>query len=240
VARRCGLLGDSVCVVALLCAASSLARADEVVDGGSAATPQVAPAKGMLDVLSNPAGVSVSIDGERIGVTPLVGIALAPGPHTVHLYGLDLKDQEQTVEVTAGQDVRLNFVLARVPAPGYSFLGTGVDIPLATAILAGTAAVLLGVGLGFGVAANDIQHQAGVNVSPSGVDLDLTRAEALQGKQYAYIANGMYIGAAAALTAAIVVALVTPRRVSDPAVKAPEASAPGGAPSAQLDQGRTW
>ncbi len=169
-----------------------------------------APINGTLDLLSNPAGVSVEIDGTPVGNTPLVGIELTPGIHQLRLHGPDLKPLEQNVEIQAGQTVRVSLSLGQAPPKSESFLGSGVQVPLATVLLSGTAAVLFGVGLGFGIAANDVQHQVGVNVSASGVDLGLTRAQALQGKQDAMIANGFYIGASAALVAAIVVAIVAP------------------------------
>jgi hypothetical protein len=186
-----------------------------LLDGGPSAPESNSASTGTLDLLSNPPGVSVDIDGVAEGVTPLVGIVLSPGSHQVRLRGTGLKTQERTIEVVAGQNLHVDVALPAIPPQAPSFLGTAVDVPLASVILAGTAAALFGVGLGFGIAANDVQHQAGVDISSSGVDLGVTRAQALQGKQYATIANSFYAGAAAVLVAAVVVAIVQPHHASE-------------------------
>ena len=236
---RCGLSGNAIFVAGVLaCALAKSAAAQEGVvppdrvtdggadggflDGGLSAPESNAVSTGTNDLLSNPPGVSVEIDGVAEGVTPLVGIVLSPGSHQVRLQGTGLKTQERTIEVVAGQNLHVDVALPAVPAQSPSFLGTAVDVPLASVILAGTAAAVFGVALGFGIAANDVQHQAGVNISSSGVDLGVTRAQALQGKQYAIIANSLYAGAAAVLVAAVVVAIVQPHPAS-------EAPATGGA-----------
>jgi hypothetical protein len=215
--------------------AAAGASPDSGVNADGGAVPgEAVPVTGTLDILSTPPGVSVDIDGTAEGVTPLVGIVLNPGTHHLRLRGAGLKTQEQTIDISAGQSLHVSVTLPALPPESPSFLGTGVDVPVATAILAGTSAVLFGVGLGFGLAANNIQHQAGVNVSPSGVDLGITQAEAVQGKQYAQIANGFYIGAAAALVAAVVVAVVQPRHTE--AVS----QGSGDKEHASLQSGSTW
>jgi hypothetical protein len=220
--RRRGLRCKSLSVAVLLCAAGSRAGASAAPPDGGAAEEaatserEAAPINGTLEVLSTPAGVSVEIDRTAAGVTPLVGIPLAPGTHHLRLHGRDLKPLEQDVEVQAGQSLRVSLSLSQLPPKGQPFFGNAVDVPVASAILAGTAAVLFGVGLGFGVSANDIEHRAGVTVSSGGVDLGLTRAQALQGKQDAHIANGLYIGAGVALVTAVVLAVVLPHHPSAP------------------------
>jgi len=69
------------------------------------------------------------------------------------------------------------------------------EVPVLAWICGGVAAALLGVGIGFGVAASDIEHRAGSNLSASGVDLSLTRKTALAGQMDANVANGLFIGA---------------------------------------------
>jgi hypothetical protein len=258
VVRGRGLICYGIGAVLLLFVASR-ARAQLPEDGGardgSVAAPQPAPltdggaldgsmepapATGTIDVLSTPPGVAVEIDGAAKGLTPLVGTQLPPGPHRLRLHGPNLKTQEQTVEIQAGQNVRVSLTLGAVEAKSPSFLGTPVDVPLATTILAGTAAALFGVGLGFGIAANDVQHQAGVNVSPRGVDLGLTRAQALQGKQYAQIANGFYIGASVALVTAVVLAVVLPHHHPEPAPEAPAQASPNLLAPGVPPLGSTW
>jgi hypothetical protein len=214
-----------VIVAGVMAWAQAVALAQELplpTDGGAPApeaatpAPEAAPITGTLDLLSSPPGVSVDIDGVSEGVTPLVGVVLTPGTHRLRLWGPGLKPQERTIDIVAGQNLQVSMSVPPMPPPSQSFLGSGPEVPLATAILAGTSAVLFGVGLGFGVAANNIQHQAGVDVSNSGVDLGITRAEAIQGKHYANTANVLYVGAAAALVSAVIVAIVTPRHATEP------------------------
>ena len=69
------------------------------------------------------------------------------------------------------------------------------EVPVVTWVCGGLAAALFGVALGFGVSAADIDHRAGVNLSPMGVDLGLTRKTALAGQTDATVANGLFIGA---------------------------------------------
>jgi hypothetical protein len=85
-----------------------------------------------------------------------------------------------------------------------------LDIPLATWIAGGVAAGAFGTGLGFGIAANDIDHRAGLSVSQSGVDLGLTRSTALAGQRDAAIANGLFIGAGVAALVALAFAAFEP------------------------------
>jgi hypothetical protein len=219
-----GLFGNpAIAAFAIACVLASSAASQEIPalpDGGAIVSEPAAPSTGTLDVLSTPPGVSVEVDGVSEGVTPLVGIVLVPGEHHLRLRSTGLKTQERTIDIAAGQNLHVSFSLPAVPTESPSFLGSGWDVPLASAILAGGAAALFGVGLGFGIAANDVQHQAGGNVSSSGVDLGLTRAQAVQGKQYAITANTLYVGAAVALTAAVIVAVVQPpHHVTEPAAE---------------------
>ncbi len=69
------------------------------------------------------------------------------------------------------------------------------EVPIVTWVCGGLAAALFGVALGFGVSAADIDHRAGVNLGPQGVDLGLTRKTALAGQTDATAANGLFIGA---------------------------------------------
>jgi hypothetical protein len=89
-----------------------------------------------------------------------------------------------------------------------------LDIPVVTWVAGGLAAGALGTGLGFGVAANDIDHRAGLSVSASGVDLELTRATVLAGQRDAQIANGLFIGAGIAALVGLAFAAFAPEPVS--------------------------
>ena len=230
----CGLSCNPVILAGAICVLAATAAGQEIAtppDGGESA----APSTGTLDLLSTPPGVSVEIDGVAEGVTPLVGVVLPPGAHRLRMRGPGLKTEEQTIQILPGQNLHVSVSMPPTPAESPPLLGHGWDVPLASGLLAGSAALLFGVGLGFGIAANDISHQAGVNVSVSGVDLGLTRAQALQGKQYATIANSFYIGAGVVLASAVVVAVVTPQHGTE------SSSASGaGQGSASSHWGAAW
>lgn len=88
------------------------------------------------------------------------------------------------------------------------------EVPVATWVCAGFAAALFGVALGFGVTANDIDHRAGVNVSPSGVDLGLTRRTALAGQTDANVANGLFVAAGVVALVGLAFAAFSPEPAS--------------------------
>jgi hypothetical protein len=88
------------------------------------------------------------------------------------------------------------------------------EVPVATWICAGVAAALLGVGLGFGVSAGNIDHRAGVTVSASGVDQGLTRSTALAGQTDATVANGFFIGAGVVALVGLAFAAFAPEPTS--------------------------
>lgn len=90
-----------------------------------------------------------------------------------------------------------------------------LEVPVVTWICGGLAAALFGVALGFGVSAANIDHRAGINLSPSGVDLGLTRRTALAGQTDATIANGLFIGAGVAAVVGLAFAAFSP----EPAVR---------------------
>ena len=70
-----------------------------------------------------------------------------------------------------------------------------LEVPVVTWLCGGLAAALFGVALGFGISAANIDHRAGIDLSPMGVDLGLTRRTVLAGQTDATIANGLFIGA---------------------------------------------
>jgi serine/threonine-protein kinase len=75
------------------------------------ATPEVAPAKGRLNIFVEPWSY-VSIDGQEVGQSPLV-VDLEPGKHKVVVSHPDYKEFARTVTIVAGQKGRLSVDLTR-------------------------------------------------------------------------------------------------------------------------------
>ena len=88
------------------------------------------------------------------------------------------------------------------------------EVPIATWICGGVAAALLGVGLGFGISAANIDHRAGVSLSPTGVDLGLTRRTVLAGQTDAVVANGLFVGAGVVALVGLAFAAFAPEPAS--------------------------
>lgn len=70
---------------------------------------------GALHVLSRPAGARVLVDGRPVGVTPLLLQDVAPGTRTVRLELAGHRPWTNTVQVTAGQRVRVAASLEEGP-----------------------------------------------------------------------------------------------------------------------------
>jgi TonB family protein len=75
-----------------------------------------APTSGAADILSTPAGASVSLDGQPAGVTPLAGLKLKPGKHRVELALEGHETWAGTVDVAAGDTGRVEVRLVARPA----------------------------------------------------------------------------------------------------------------------------
>ena len=72
---------------------------------------------GLLSVYSSPRGAEILVDGELTSLTPVDDIALAAGVHEVTVRLLGYLEQTRTIELRAGQQVRLDLELKReVPA----------------------------------------------------------------------------------------------------------------------------
>ncbi len=84
------------------------------------ALTRAAPADGMADILSTPIGAAVSVDGARLGVTPLTDLKLKPGPRRVEMTRDGYEPWSATVNVQAGRRTRLDPQLravAKAPNP---------------------------------------------------------------------------------------------------------------------------
>lgn len=70
----------------------------------ASATPE--PAKGAVNVTSNPTGADLSVDGEFVGNTP-AALKLVPGKHTMTVKMPGYKDWSRDVTVQSGSEVQL-------------------------------------------------------------------------------------------------------------------------------------
>jgi TonB family protein len=79
------------------------------------------PTTGTADILSTPAGATVSVDGKPAGRTPLSAVALKPGARRVEISLEGHEPWSGTVDVVAGQkgrvEVRLKLIPAAKPEP---------------------------------------------------------------------------------------------------------------------------
>ena len=101
----------------------------------------------LFDLKSSPPGASITIDGERVGVTDLA-VRVAPGRHVVVIEKEGFAPSRHDLEVTEGRGQSVSVTLSPL-APGTS---PGVDAPprsrLALAMVSG-GAVALGAGVAF-------------------------------------------------------------------------------------------
>jgi len=108
-----------------------------------------APPTGRLDVTSDPAGASVTIDGTLRGVTPLSLDAMPPGSHRVVVANRDMTST-RAVTITAGATQTLVVPLARLIATnGFVSVQAPIDLEIfldGTKIGSSTANVRLPAG----------------------------------------------------------------------------------------------
>lgn len=94
----------------------------------AASTPQY----GQLQIVSEPAGASVSVDGQHRGTAPLTLIDLAPGEHTVTLDSVS-GTVTQRVTVAAGATASLVVPMSTppgVPVSGWIAIASPVDLQI--------------------------------------------------------------------------------------------------------------
>jgi hypothetical protein len=85
---------------------------------------------GSVSITSTPLGASVSIDGTRVGETPVMGVQLGAGVHTVTASLSGYQDVTQDFTLNAGEDKGINLNLVRV-SPTISFATTvPITIPI--------------------------------------------------------------------------------------------------------------
>jgi hypothetical protein len=94
--------------------------------------PKPGAAAGQLSVRTDPAGATVTIDGQRRGVSPLMIDGLTPGTHTVGLQNA-LSSVTEQVTIEAGSTAALVVPLSApqgVPVSGWVSLTTPVEMQL--------------------------------------------------------------------------------------------------------------
>ncbi len=93
-----------------------------IVDGAlesqvKLALTRMAPSTGTVEVVSDPAGAAVTIDGNRAGETPVTDLKLRPGPHKVELVADGHEPWSGSVTIEAGKKARLEASLRAIPKP---------------------------------------------------------------------------------------------------------------------------
>jgi hypothetical protein len=94
--------------------------------------PVVAPSEGSLSIRTDPAGATVTIDGQRRGVSPLLIEGLAPGAHVVGLQN-SLSSVTEQVTIQAGATASLVVPLSApqgVPVSGWVAVNSPVEMQL--------------------------------------------------------------------------------------------------------------
>ena len=90
------------------------------VQTAGGAGPASAPSKsetsrtGSIKVKSTPAGAMVYVNGDRKGATPITISALSPGSAGLKVVLDGFEKAEDTVEIQAGKEERLNYTLAKI------------------------------------------------------------------------------------------------------------------------------
>jgi hypothetical protein len=94
--------------------------------------PKVAAVVGQLSVRTDPPGATVTVDGQRRGVSPLVVEDLAPGDHSVGLQNA-LSSVTEKVTVQAGTTASLVVPLSApqgVPVSGWVSLNSPIEMQI--------------------------------------------------------------------------------------------------------------
>lgn len=181
-----------------------------------------AEANGTIAARPSPANATVELDGAPVGIGEL-DRSVAPGKHRLVFRAPGYLDTERWVTVAPGQTLEVAERLVptsghveaepppeakRAPAAAPE-AGAGGGVPAATIVAAAVAAGLFGGGLYLGLQSNALDHRAG-QFDLNQVDQGLTRAQALTAVQDARVANYLFIGSAAALAVAVIVAVLAP------------------------------
>jgi hypothetical protein len=96
------------------------------IDAG--ATGETAPVVGSLEIVSQPAGATVFLDGVERGKTPVVVAEVAEGIHEIRLVKDGFVDSSMKKAVRAGRDETVSAMLAAAPAKPATTTGGSTPI----------------------------------------------------------------------------------------------------------------
>jgi len=90
---------------------SAAKKATKSVSTSTSTPTQTFDNKGKLDILTSPAGATITVDGVSEGVAPIEGLSVDAGTHyiTVYLSGYD--SQQEKVEVAKSETKELGYIL---------------------------------------------------------------------------------------------------------------------------------
>jgi len=109
---------------------SVLLTADAPESQVKASLSRLGPALGSAEILSNPVGATVSVDGREVGVTPLPAYRLRPGSYRVDVAKDGYETWSGSVVVASGAKGSVNAQLRPVPTPAPTAVPTpAVDVP---------------------------------------------------------------------------------------------------------------
>ena len=91
--------------------------------------PEPAPRLGVLDVASTPAMAYVTVDGERIGKTPLM-VEVIIGEHKVEVSRGDFGAEPQTVTISEGNVTEVNLILTKIESADYVEVANGLNMKM--------------------------------------------------------------------------------------------------------------
>lgn len=91
--------------------------------------PEPAPRLGVLDVASTPAMAYVTVDGERIGKTPLM-VEVIIGEHKVEVSRGDFGAEPQTVTISEGGVTEVNLILTKIESADYVEVANGLNMKM--------------------------------------------------------------------------------------------------------------
>jgi hypothetical protein len=132
---------------------------------------------GTIEVVSEPAGAAVFVDGDERGVTPISLAGVPAGPHRVSIVKEGFVENSRVVNVPAGgrESVGLSLTQAQAPPPASAPQGEGWSTRKKVLVGAGAAVVLIGgIALlsGGDSTPDDQSPVAGtISVSPTGLGL---------------------------------------------------------------------
>jgi len=147
-------------------------------DGTTSLSLNLSPLSGYLSVISSPDGVEVRLDGQVLGVTPLIGKELSTGNYKLLLVKADYRSAEASVSVdsseTATVDLTLQYLFGSLKI---SSTPPGARVDLNGSRVGNTPLTLTKVGLGrhqIRLSLEDYQDQDGEVVIESNKSSELT------------------------------------------------------------------